>query len=195
MVATTSQSSRSNEKSLKEHGVRRGGGGERHQHRTARLTALSPPIPPKSRPEPPRSHTKVFPHNSYRPDSCPTRYLRPPALDSHFHLPIRRYAALSLGAQVGVRSDPPTLKAMEPRPPFPPTPRRYAGRWVERGMADALLRGSQRRHQPRERRARTPSRGGAIFGSLCPASGQMACLSSSYRVRERLFFTPHPRPG
>ena len=149
-----------------------GGGGERHQHRTARLTALSPPIPPKSRPEPPRSHTKVFPHNSYRPDSCPTRYLRPPALDSHFHLPIRRYAALSLGAQVGVRSDPPTLKAMEPRPPFPPTPRRYAGRWVERGMADALLRGSQRRHQPRERRARTPSRGGGYF--WVPVPGKRA---------------------
>lgn len=52
-------------------------------------------------------------------------------------------------------------------------------------------------HPPQER-AGTPSRGGAILGSLCPPSEQMACLSSSIlaypaRERKKLLLTPDPR--
>ena len=39
---------------------------------------------------------------------CP----RPPGRNSRFHSPDWRYAALSLDAQVGVRTDPPSLEAI-----------------------------------------------------------------------------------
>ena len=76
----------------------------------------------------------------------------------------------------------------------PPTPRRYAsGRREARPTHPSLV--ADGRHPPRERRAGTPSRGGAILGSLCPPNRQMACLSSSYTARERnfLLLTDTPR--
>ena len=134
-----------------------------------------------------RSSTRVFLHHSTRSDSCPTRSPHPPARDSRFHLPDWRYGTISVGALVGVRSDSPTLNAMEPPPSFSPTPRRDGnGRreaWPSHPAAAA-----DRRYPPRERRVGTPSWGGAILGSLCPPNRQMACLSSSYTARERIFF-------
>jgi hypothetical protein len=95
-----------------------------------------------------------------------------------------RYAAIALGAPVGVRGDTPTLKAIEPPPSAPPTPRRYAGgRREARPTHPSLV--ADGRHSPRERRAETPSQGGAILRSLCPPNRQMACLSSSYTAKER----------
>ena len=139
------------------------------------------------RPKPPCSHTNFFLHHSARSDSCPTRSPRPPARDCRFHLRDWRYAAISLGALVDVRSDTPTLKAMEPPPSFPPTPRRYAGGRREAWPTHPSLV-ADGRHPPRERRAGTPSRGGAILGSLCPPNRQMACLSSSYTEPEKEIF-------
>ena len=55
------------------------------------------------------------------------------------------------------------------------------------GDLSAPRRGRQKRYPPRERRAGTPSRGGAILGSLCPPNRQMAYLSSSYTARGRNF--------
>jgi hypothetical protein len=108
----------------------------------------------------------------------------PPRRDSRFHLRDWRYAAISLGARVDVRGDTPMLKAIEPPPSVPPTPRRYAGGWRgARPTHPSLV--ADGRHPPRERRAVTPSQGRAILGSLCPPSRQMACLSSSYTARER----------
>ena len=138
------------------------------------------------RPKPPCSHTRVFLPNSCRSDSCPTRYLCPPRRDYGFHLRDWRYAAISLGAPVDVHIDTPPLKAIEPPPSAPPTPRRYAGgRREARPTHPSLV--ADGRHPPRERRAGTPSRGGAILGSLCPPNRQMACLSASYTARERFF--------
>jgi hypothetical protein len=60
-------------------------------------------------------------------------------------------AAISLGAPVGVRGDTPTLKAIEPPPSAPPTPRRYAGgRREARPTHPSLV--ADGRHPPRERR-------------------------------------------
>jgi hypothetical protein len=121
------------------------------------------------------SHTRFLPPNNCRFDSCPTRSPSTPRRDYAFHLRDWRYAAISLGARVGVRGDTPTLKAIEPPPSAPPTPRRYAGgRREARPTHPSLV--ADGRHPPRERRAETPSRGGAILGSLCPPNRQMASV-------------------
>ena len=97
-----------------------------------------------------------------------------------------RYVAISLGAPVGVRGDTPTLKAIEPPPSAPHTPRRYAGGRREARPTHPSL-AADGRHPPRERRAGTPSRGGAILGSLCSKSRQMAYLSSSLHSQRKIF--------
>eukprot|EP01047_Picozoa_sp_COSAG01_P010280 COSAG01_NODE_432_length_17115_cov_126.732593_15_plen_174_part_00 len=102
------------------------------------------------------------------------------------------------GREQRIEATPP-LKAIEPPPSAPPTPRRYAGgRREARPTHPSLV--ADGRHPPRERRAGTPSRGGAILGSLCPPNRQMACLSSSYyTARQRNFLlltdgSPAPAP-
>ena len=126
----------------------------------------------------PRSHTRIFLHHSTRADSCPTQFPRPPARGSRFHLPDWRYGAISVGALAGVRTDSPTLNAMEPPPSFSPTPRRYGnGRRETRPTHPAAA--ADKRRPRLERRARTPSRGGAILGFECVIGPQNACLSAS----------------
>ena len=150
----------------------------------------SPPCPPKSRPKPPCSHTNFFLHHSARSDSCPTRSPSTPRRDYGFHLRDWRYAAISLGAPVDVHIDTPPLKAIEPPPSAPPTPRRYAGgRREARPTHPSLV--ADGRHPPRERRAGTPSRGGAILGSLCGPRGQKACLSASIEQNRQKQFTSY----
>ena len=143
---------------------------------------------------PPKATTLAyqnFLHHSTRSDPCPTQFPRPPARDSRFHLRDWRYGAISVGALVSVRSDSPTLNAMEPPPSFHPTPRRYGnGRreaWPTHPAAAADMR-----YPPRERRAGTPSWGGAILGSLCPKSRQMTCLSSSLHSQRKKYFYSSP---
>ena len=54
-----------------------------------------------------------------------------------------RYAAIALGAPVGVRGDTPTLKAIEPPPSAPPHTQALRRR-AEGGAADAPLLGRRR---------------------------------------------------
>jgi hypothetical protein len=91
-----------------------------------------------------------------------------------------------------VRGDTPTIKAIEPPPSAPPTPRRYAGGRREAWPTHPSLV-ADGRHPPRERRAETPSRGGAILGSLCPPNRQMVCLSSSYTAEKEMLYSSHHR--
>ena len=92
------------------------------------------------------------------------------------------------------RTDSLTLNAMEPPPSFPPTPERYGnGRretWPTHPAAAA-----DTRYPPWERRAGTPSRGGAILGSLCGPRAQKACLSSSIEQNRQKFLLPTTRWG
>eukprot|EP01047_Picozoa_sp_COSAG01_P037878 COSAG01_NODE_3038_length_6684_cov_114.904480_7_plen_111_part_01 len=82
-------------------------------------------------------------HHSARSHPCPTRPPSTPRRDYAFHLRDWRYAAISLGAPVGVRSDTPPLKAIEPPPSAPPHTQTLRRR-AEGGAADAPLLGRRR---------------------------------------------------
>jgi hypothetical protein len=57
---------------------------------------------------------------------------------------------------------------------------------AERDTADAPCRG-RRHYPPMEQRAGTPSRGGAILGSVCATGAQNACLSSNIQQNTQKF--------
>jgi hypothetical protein len=84
----------------------------------------------------PQRTLRLLSHTAHTIPSTPRR-------DCRFHLRDWCYAAISLGAQVGVRGDTPTLKAIEPPPSAPPHTHALRRR-AEGGVADAPLLGRRR---------------------------------------------------
>ena len=76
---------------------------------------------------------------------------------------------------------------------FPPTPRRY-GNGRREASPTPPAAAADMRYPPRERRAGTPSWGGAILGSLCGPRGQKACLSASIEQNRQKKFTSYDPP-
>ena len=81
--------------------------------------------------------------------------------------PTQQQVKLETTARVWIRTpaDPPTLEAIEPPFPYPPSHERYAGRRSE-ARATHPSAVADGRHPARERGGRTPSRRRSILGSL-----------------------------